>query len=499
MPETTTLHEKDFTPDYYYRKPEATDWPYIWARKYRKDLQALQKTGHGYTPIIRKFIAVHPGPPKYTLPDTVISFINNAPDRELILFRDALEIFFTHTVPNRAITNALRSIDPTEPNRQSADNRTATNLTRNKSDTGDRINKVDPGSGSECRKPFHQAAEAGTKKKIVGPIAMNAPGEKKENSTNATFETPAKPIKKTSAAKLPQKKNFPVKSEHKNNITALQRNLLDQLLKELKVRNYRKTTQKNYTDCVRKYLYYLKREPGREDNEILKDYSVFLRNESGYAPRTVNLHCAAISFFYEHVLGITDIPGLSIRMKTGRQLPKVYSCTEIEKMIAMVTNPTHKLLLLITYGCGLRRDEVRNLKISDVDFDRKLIWVRSGKGDKDRPVMLDDSIKKLLETHCNSNPNAKWLFTSSQTGKRLTPQTISKIYYNTCDKAKINRKGGIHSLRHSFGTHLLENGTDLRYIQALLGHASSKTTEIYTHVAAHRLSEIRSPVSKIRF
>ena len=113
--------------------------------------------------------------------------------------------------------------------------------------------------------------------------------------------------------------------------------------------------------------------------------------------------------------------------------------------------------------------------------------------------VYDESIEPLLLKHCQTTRDKQWLFTSTQTGKRLTTQTISKIYYNACDKAKISRKGGIHSLRHSFATHLLENGTDLRYIQELLGHSSSKTTEIYTHVASHRIAKIRSPVSKIRF
>lgn len=136
--------------------------------------------------------------------------------------------------------------------------------------------------------------------------------------------------------------------------------------------------------------------------------------------------------------------------------------------------------------------------MKSANFDRKLIWVREGKGKKDRSVMLDDSIKTDLLRPCNSIPDQKWLFTSSHSNGRLTTRTISLIYEQACEKAGIHRNGGIHTLRHTFATHLLENGTDLRYIQELLGHKSSKTTEIYTPVTSHKIAEIRSPVSRLK-
>jgi len=135
--------------------------------------------------------------------------------------------------------------------------------------------------------------------------------------------------------------------------------------------------------------------------------------------------------------------------------------------------------------------------IKDIDFDRNLIRVRAAKGNKDRSVMLDDSIRPLPSFHCNKDADRKWLFISSHTGNRLTTRTISLIYEHACEKAGVHRKGGIHTLRHTFATHLLENGTDLRYIQELLGHYSSKTTEIYTHVSRHHLKNIRSPLDNL--
>jgi len=161
-------------------------------------------------------------------------------------------------------------------------------------------------------------------------------------------------------------------------------------------------------------------------------------------------------------------------MKTGRTLPKVYSAKEMEHILSAITNQSHKLIIILAYACGLRLSEIRNMRLNDVDFDRNLIWIRSGKGNKDRTVMLDESIKPILLRHCAIDPNRKWLFISSHTGNRLSTRTISLIYEHACEKAGIPRKGGIHTLRHTFATHLLENGTDLRYIQELLGMSVQK-------------------------
>lgn len=299
----------------------------------------------------------------------------------------------------------------------------------------------------------------------------------------------------TFATKQCQK--YEISNAEKSCETPLHRDLLDQLKKELLVRNYSKKTVRSYTDYVKQYLCRIGKTPGFDDSEQLRDHAIFLHEEMGFTAKTVNVHCAALTFFYKNVLGITDLPHLKLRMKTGRQLPKVYSVEEVERIVSMPINPMHRLILLLAYGCGLRLSELRNLKVENIDFDNKLIWIRAGKGNKDRAVMLDASIRPALERYCRTREITSWLFISSHTGQRLTTRTISKIYENACEKGGIHRRGGIHTLRHSFATHMLENGIDLRYIQELLGHSSSKTTEIYTHVASHRLAEIRSPAAKL--
>jgi integrase/recombinase XerD len=184
-------------------------------------------------------------------------------------------------------------------------------------------------------------------------------------------------------------------------------------------------------------------------------------------------------------------------MKTGRQLPKVYSPEEIEKILSVEMNPKHRLLLMLAYGCGARLSELRYLKRDDIKIDRDLILIRQGKGKKDRIVMLDSVIKVEIERYLKIGLSTTYLFEGYSPGIPLTAMTISKIYHHACEKAGVICQGGIHTLRHSFATHLLEQGTDLRYIQELLGHSNSKTTEIYTHVSTKAIGKIRSPISHL--
>jgi len=184
-------------------------------------------------------------------------------------------------------------------------------------------------------------------------------------------------------------------------------------------------------------------------------------------------------------------------MKTDKSFPRVHSAQNISALFKTPINPKHRLILMLTYGCGLRLGEVHNLMPQDIDLHRKVLWVRKGKGKKDRMVMLDETLLPYVVAWLKEGCGTRYLFEGYFAGKAISERTIGKIYTNACQKLGINNQGGIHSLRHSFSTHLLEQGVSLRYIQELLGHASSKTTEIYTHVAAHNISGIRSPISAL--
>jgi integrase/recombinase XerD len=276
-----------------------------------------------------------------------------------------------------------------------------------------------------------------------------------------------------------------------------ERVLLDKLAEELQLRNYSRQTAKNYSAAVAGYLDRLNREPAAGDAPEIRKHQLYLKEQRGQSPRTVNLSTAAIQFFYLELLKLPLDASSLPRMKTGRSLPEVYSEAEVEKILSAEQNSKHRLMLMIAYGCGLRLSELRYLKREDIYIDRDLIKVRQGKGKKDRTVMLDPAMKGEIVQYIKGYQSKVFLFEGYTPGTPLTKTTISKVYHHACQKAGIACRGGIHTLRHSFATHLLEHGTDLRYIQELLGHSSSKTTEIYTHVSAKVISKIRSPIAHL--
>lgn len=152
---------------------------------------------------------------------------------------------------------------------------------------------------------------------------------------------------------------------------------------------------------------------------------------------------------------------------------------------------------MLGYGCGLRVSELIHLKTTDIDWDLNLIWIRQAKGKKDRRVMFSASIKKALSRHFLINQHLTYVFKGARKGTPYSSRSAEKVYEMACAKAQVHKKGGIHTLRHSFATYLLEKGTDIRYIQELLGHIHIKTTEIYTHVSANVISKIESPIEDI--
>lgn len=296
----------------------------------------------------------------------------------------------------------------------------------------------------------------------------------------------------------PSDQHIKIVNTMRKKVDSQQKALIESLKKELKLRNYTDRTIDNYSKAVNQYLHWIGTIPAHDDNKLISSYILYMKDIKNYSPYTINLHSAAITFFYTLIIKSPESVKSLPRMKTGRPLPKVYSEKEIKKMLSVVTNEKHRLLLMIAYGCGLRLNEIRNLKPEDFDLDRKILWVRKGKGRKDRGVMIDDSLQKTFKPYIKKHHKNKYLFEGRYPKEKMNRNTIAKIYEHACKKANIKRKGGIHTLRHSFATHLLENGTDLRYIQVLLGHSSSKSTEIYTHVSKNAISNIKSPLSKLK-
>lgn len=257
------------------------------------------------------------------------------------------------------------------------------------------------------------------------------------------------------------------------------------------IRNYSPQTIESYLSALTAYF---RRKPGTEDRldlEYLRSY-ILEMVKRGAASQTVHVHLNAIKFFYREICSVSAPIDIPCPRKEGR-LPVVLSHDEIERMLAATPNEKHKLIIALAYGAGLRVSEVRDITIGDIDFDRACISVRRGKGAKDRITLLPERIVGTLRRLAAVASPTEPVFASMR-GGRLTTETLQKIVQQALCKAGITKPATFHSLRHSFATHLLENGTDLRYVQELLGHANIRTTQRYTHVTAPAIRAIQSPL-----
>jgi len=283
---------------------------------------------------------------------------------------------------------------------------------------------------------------------------------------------------------------------------------LRQTERELAIRNYSSRTIKSYLFYLKSYFEFAKNDVYSLNTDLIKEFLYQKKINHKYAPETLNLCLNAIKFFYRNVMKCSDRIDIKFARRNLR-LPVVLSRDQILGMLSEIHNFKHRLMISLAYGAGLRVSEIINLRIYDVDFDRGLINIRSAKGGKDRvtvlPEKLVEDIRIWIENRKREDKGGcgelghgfaatnVYLFVG-YSGKKLTTRTLQKIFQDAKTKARINNLSTFHSLRHSFATHLVENGTDIRYVQELLGHSSIKTTQKYTHVASHRISGIASPL-----
>jgi integrase/recombinase XerD len=268
---------------------------------------------------------------------------------------------------------------------------------------------------------------------------------------------------------------------------------LENLRKELIARRYSPKTIKAYI-FSNKQLFNFTRKPAEFiAKEDIRDFLVYLAEEKSVATSSLNITINALKFFYHEILK-NDLVIDITRPKKDKKLPVVLSKEEISRILTAVVNLKHKSILMLTYASGLRVSEVVRLKIEDLDQERKLIMIKGAKGRKDRYTVLSDVAFQILQEYCSKFKPEGWLFPGFQNNGHISIRTAQSVFGQAKDAAGIEKDVSIHSLRHSFATHLLEGGTDLRYIQELLGHQSSKTTEIYTHVSNRILGKIVSPL-----
>lgn len=266
--------------------------------------------------------------------------------------------------------------------------------------------------------------------------------------------------------------------------------------KQLILKSYSPNTIKTYMGMFR---YFIRFHEWRDPNELgeaeVKAW-LFELAEKGYSESYLNQAVNAVKFYYERVLG-QDRRFYSLpRPKRSKRLPLVLSAEEVRRMIDTVKNLKHRAILSTAYAGGLRLGELLELKPDDIDSSRMLIRVRNAKGKKDRYVMLSERLLELLRKYWKEYKPNEYLF-EGQMGGKYGRRSVQEIVKRAAREAGIKKNVTTHTLRHSFATHLLEAGTDLRYIQELLGHGSSKTTEIYTHVSNSDLGNIVSPLDAL--
>lgn len=266
----------------------------------------------------------------------------------------------------------------------------------------------------------------------------------------------------------------------------------------LKVQQYSYKTYKNYKQALIALIRYVGHKPLDElTTTQYQRYLLFLVEKKRYSPATLNVHINAWKFYQEKILKREKTQYDVAYPRQATKLPTVYSIAEVKAIFQAATSLKYRTLFQLVYATGMRVSEVATLCITDLDCVRRLITIRGGKGKKDRVVMFSQKLEAAITDYLNRYRPKVYLFEDAETNEPLTTRAIQQVYSETVIHACIHKRGGIHSLRHSFATHLLESGTDIRYIQQLLGHQSILTTMRYTHVTANKISNLKSPLDDL--
>ena len=264
---------------------------------------------------------------------------------------------------------------------------------------------------------------------------------------------------------------------------------VEKLKTELKIRGFSPLTARNYSFFVDKFLQKSNKNAVELNEDDAKAYLADIFDSK--SRNTVMLAAASLKFFFKEILR-KDFSNVKMPKKDNR-LPEVLTKEEIKKMIESADNQKSKLIISMLYSTGLRVSELVNLKLEDINFSEKSGWVRHGKGAKDRLFVLSENLAGELQAYLKGREN-KYLF--SKEGP-LTTRNIQKIIKGVKLRAEISKRVTPHTLRHSFATHLLEQGTDIRLIQTLLGHSSLNTTQIYTHVSSEQIKKVANPFDSL--
>lgn len=258
-------------------------------------------------------------------------------------------------------------------------------------------------------------------------------------------------------------------------------------------RRYSPRTVATYIKALHGFLNWLKKPISEVDNQVIREYNRIQIVDKSYSASYQNQVISALKLFFLKVenrqIQVEEIE----RPVREKKLPEVMSKEEVKLLIGSIRNVKHKAMISLIYACGLRRGELISLRFGDVDSNAGRLFIHNGKGGKDRVVMISDKVIMMLRDYYKAYRPEEWLFEGAKPGSRYSESSLQMIFVRAKKAAGIRKHVTLHTLRHSYATHLLEAGTDTRYIQELLGHSSIKTTMIYTHVSQNAFKNIRSP------
>jgi integrase/recombinase XerD len=269
------------------------------------------------------------------------------------------------------------------------------------------------------------------------------------------------------------------------------------MIEDMSVRNLSPATQRSYVHAVAKFARFFGRSPDRLDLEDVRTFQVHLV-ASGISWPALNQTVCALRFLYGVTLGRPDLPERIAHAREPRKLPVVLSADEVVRFLEAVPGLKSRAALTTAYAAGLRASEVASLKVTNIDSGRMVIRVEQGKGGRDRYVMLSPQLLDILRAYWRLARPVQWLFPGQDGEHPIHPAVLHAACRSACAAADLAKRVTVHTLRHSFATHLLESGTDIRIIQALLGHANLQTTARYTQVATNTISATISPLDRLR-
>lgn len=274
-------------------------------------------------------------------------------------------------------------------------------------------------------------------------------------------------------------------------------NLITKYKHQLILRNYSERTVDAYLSSLNNFLQYIQKNKFENISATqIEDYFYHCKAELNYSYSAMKQHLASVKFLYKEVLKKDIDFDFNVKMKKPSTIPVVLSIEEVQRLLNSFTNLKHKAIFTLCYSAGLRLSEILNIKISDIDSDRMQIRVAQAKGKKDRYSILSHKVLGLLRRYVSEYKPEVYLF-EGQNGGKYSGASVQQLMRTHRKKASINKKATPHTLRHSFATHLLDNGTDIRFIQELLGHKHIATTQIYTHVSSRSLKDVKSPIENL--